>query len=137
MQDYFINKKNPILGCLADQMTTSSPSILETIFSMLKTDGEKWPRNQRMTKEEWMKRMKEAPYFYWFTSRSKEEMMEQEILLLFLCAKALKRQIVVIPFLEDGSQLIFGEEFNHQIFLMGCNTIWDENFFISIFHRIQ
>ena len=103
---------------------------------MLKTDEEKWPRDQMISKGEWMKRMKEDPKFYWYTQmHNPKEMTEKEKLLLFLCAIALKRQIVVIPFLEDGSPMKFGEEFKHQTFLMGCNNLQYENFFISIFQR--
>ena len=108
-------------------MTTSSSSILENIFSILETDEVKWP------KEKWMKRMKEDPKFYWYSSSTEEEMMEKEKLLLLLCAKALKRQIVVIPFLEDGSPMTFGKGFKNQILLMGLTNSWQENFFISIF----
>ena len=100
---------------------------------MLETDEGKWPGNQMISKEEWMKRMKEDTIFYFYTSRTEEEMMEQEKLLLLLCAKALKRQIVVIPFLEDGSPMTFGEEFKDDIFLMACTNMFDQNFFISIF----
>ena len=128
-----MRKKNPILDCLADQMTTSSSSILEIIYSMLETDEGKWPGNKMILKEEWIKRMKYDPQFYWFTTSTVEEMMEQEKLMLLLCAKALKRQIVVIPFLEDGSPMTFGKGFKNQILLMGLTNSRDRNFFISIF----
>ena len=133
------HKKNPILCCLADQMNITSSEkwnssdVLNSIFGMLESDEKAFEGQfQLISKEKWMEKMRASEAFYYH--HPEKEMKWQEELLFSLSAKALKRQIIAIPFLENGSKMSFGIERSCQksLFLMHCTSIRYKNFFISI-----
>ena len=95
--------------------------------------------------EEWIRSIKFDPKFYWIKSKSAEEMEVQEMIILNLASKYLKRRITLIPFLEGNEGDSFfphKEEYLARntaaskaasYYLLGCNTARHHNFFASVF----
>ena len=144
--------KNPILECLADQISHDqtwsdekmSGSILGSkIISALNQDIIQWPQNNQeiISKEKWIWLMKIDQGFYVERSRDDQEMKCQERILLGLAAKYLKRKITLIPFFEEDKDDIFfptQKDLNHEVskdsyYLLSCNNAGNQNFFASIF----
>ena len=139
-QGYKKRNCNPILECLVDQIKnisdekTTSEAILEKVIMGLKNKQISWPADFKFISEiDWINMMREESNFYWFRAQNHEEMMEFENLLLFLCSSVLERKIILVPFLENDKEIIFGT-FEHlqSIHVLFCQRLKSENFFVSI-----
>ena len=161
-QDYKTRAKNPILSCLVDQMKQDSElsekypdqaTLLKGIIEALETRKISWPNGfTLMSSEQWIQRMKTNHIFYFHHARNSSEMQKYEDLLLDLAAQCLKRQINLIPFLEQdkastfkpqakiwakfvsmfsGQNLANEPQFN----LLSCQKLRHNNFFLSVFKQ--
>ena len=154
-QNYRTVGNNPILMCLVDQMKPNQElskkypnqaALLDHIIAALETEKINWPSAfNLMSSEEWIRKMRTDPKFYWHCAKNSSEMQEYENLLLDLAAQCFKRKIQLIPFLEQDDGLTFKPTktwFSRlkKIFvtdkptfhLMSNQNLHRDNFFISI-----
>ena len=147
-QDYMTIGKNPILSCLVDQMKQDSElskkypdqaTLLKGIIEALETRKISWPNGfTLMSSEQWIQRMRTDPSFYSHHARNSSEMQKYEDLLLDLAAQCLKRQINLIPFLEQDEASTFKPQDlanEPQFNLLSCQKLSDDNFFLSVFKQ--
>ena len=152
LQDYMTPKKNPILSCLIDQLTLDLElrkrnscqfTLLKGIIDSLKEGNIFWPSHfTLMLSEKWIQMMRTDSNFYWHHAGSSSEMKKYEDLLLNLAAQYLERQINLIPFLEENEISTFrhgNKTLNTtnqlQFNILSCQTLWNDNFFVSIFKK--
>ena len=151
--------KNPILECLVHQMDCDEQrsgekltglDLRDEIINALTQNTIEWSQqsNKIIAKEEWIRLMKKASDFYMPKSTNAQELVDYEAVLLDLASKYLKRRITLIPFLEgDQEQSFFPnpDEFDAKntseaskdssYYLLCCNKVFQDNFFISIFSK--
>ena len=151
-QDYWTLKKNPILCCIIDQTRQDlklgtrhqdQALLLNDIIEGLETKRIDWPNEfSLMLSENWIQKMKDNPKFYYYHAKNYLEMKEYEDLLLNLIAQCLKRQIKLIPFLEQDTASTFKpnnyivQSDNLQFHLLSCQRLDVRNFFFSIFQNV-
>ena len=167
VKGYYLANQNPILECLVDQMDHDEQrsggkltglALRDEIIHALTQNTIEWPQqsNKIITKEEWIRQMKNHPKYYMHQSRSAQEFEDHEAVLLDLASKYLKRRITLIPFLEGGQEQsfprkspsleelfrLFPNDFDARnseasnassYHLLCCNKAHADNFFISIF----
>ena len=143
---------NPILECIVDQCRndpTTSKTELTTLDLLedILTDVEKnvidWEHDndQLISKDDWVKKMRIYPNFYWFHSQSVSEMQKYEKVLLSLAAKHLQgriklfqndfNDIICEPLTFKSTNLCSEREY---CILGFCRNLKNERFFLSIFH---
>ena len=138
-QDYRTRGVNPILICLLDQMKAdhelsekyaSQAALLDGIISALETERMHWPSDFNLiSSEQWIQRMRADPSFHLHHAKNSSEMREYENLLLDFAAQCLKGEIQLIPFLEEKPSFTTGSRL---FFIMACQTLFQNNFFLSI-----
>ena len=140
-QGYQKRNVNPILECIADQINHSESlamdeefigaEILHNILNYLKDGKIEWPSDfALLSKEQWMERICLEHNFYWFHAQSNADMQLYEDLLILLSCKWLKKNIILISFL-DGQVKTFKSS-DDSYYLMACQCLKSENFFLSI-----
>ena len=155
-QDYRTVGKNPILMCLLDQMKPdqelskkypNQAALLDDIIAALETKRINWPSAfNLMSSEEWIRKMRTDPKFYWHCAKKSSEMQECENLLLDFAAQCLKREIQVISFFQQDEgylptifpRTLFTKLESNSVnvrsdfHLMSNQKLFTDNFFISI-----
>ena len=142
---------NPILECIVDQCKNdptlsktelTTLDLLEDILTVVEKNviGSEHDNGQLISKDDWVKKMRIDPKFYWFHSQSVSEMQKYEKILLSLAAKCLQRRIKL--FQNDFNDIIcepltfeptnLGSEREYGI-LGFCRNLKNERFFLSIF----
>ena len=142
---------NPILECIVDQCK-NDPTLSKTELTTLDlledilTDVERnvidWEHDndQLLSKDDWVKKMRIDPNFYWFHSQNVSEMQKYEKILLSLAAICLQRRIQLFQneFNDKIYQPLTFEPTNlyseREYFILGfCRNLKNERFFLSIF----
>ena len=154
--------KNPILICLVDQIKQDSElsekypdqaTLLKDIIDALETREISWPKSfTLMSSQEWIQRIRTDSSFYFYHARNVSEMQKYENLLLDLAAQCLKRQINLIPLLEQDEISTFKPPTNlltklfsifrsqnldnvPQFYLFSCQKLYRKNLFFSVFKK--
>ena len=149
-QDYNQIGKNPILGCLIDQINQDKKlcrsypdqeSLVKAITEDLESGKIFWPNDfDLISMEQWVQRMRNNPKFYSYLVISLE-MQKYEALLLDLAAQCLERQINLIPLLPQDNVFKFApnndtsQENELDFNLLSCQRLDVRNFFFSIFKK--
>ena len=144
-QDYRTVGKNPILICLLDQIKPdqelskkypNQAALLDDIIAALETERINWPSAfNLMSSEEWIRKMRTDPKFYWHCAKKSSEMQECENLLMDLAAQCLNRGIQLMPFLEEDDLLTFGSfkpPKTPTFHILSCQNLKQANFFVSV-----
>ena len=158
-QDYNTRGKNPILTGLLDQMKhdqelskkyPSQTALLNDIISLLETERIHWPSAFNLiSSEQWIQKMRADSIFYFHHARSSSEMRDFESILLDLAAQCLKREIQLVPLIEeDEIPLTFDSSKTSKtwfsrlkklfvtvkptLYFLSCQNLRQENFFVSI-----
>ena len=120
-------------------MYPSERALLNDIIAALETERIHWPSAfNLMSSEQWIQKMSDDPCFYSFHARNSSEIQEYENILLDLAAQCLKREIQVIPFLEQQCKHSFNSQdsasgiVKKHLTLLSCQTLSQSNFFMSI-----
>ena len=161
-QDYNTIGKNPILICLIDQIKQDSElsekypdqaTLLKDIIDALETREISWPKSfTLMSSQEWIQRIRTNPKFYFYHARNVSEMQKYENLLLDLAAQCLKRQINLIPILEQDEPSTFkphtklltklfsifrSQNLDNvpQFYLFSCQKLYQDDLIFSVFKK--
>ena len=161
-QDYNFIGKNPILSCLLDQIKQgpemsekygNQETLLKDIIEGLEGNKIFLPNEFTLiSSEEWIRKMSLNPNFYLHHVDSSSELQEYENFLLYLAAQCLEREINLIPILEQGQQFTFTPDakiltksfsiskinnmYNQpQFYLLSCQKLWHQNFFLSVYKK--
>ena len=144
-QNYRTVGNNPILICLVDQMKPNQElskkypnqaALLDHIIAALETEKINWPSAfNLMSSEEWIRKMRTDPKFYWHCAKKSSEMQECENLLMDLAAQCPNRRIQLMPFLEEDDLVTFGSfkpPKTPTFFILSCQNLKQANFFVSV-----
>ena len=157
-QDYNTRGKNPILIGLLDQMKhdqelskkyPSQTALLNGIISSLESERIHWPKGfNLMSSEQWIRKIKSDPIFYFHHARNSSEMKNFESILLDLAAQCLKREIQLVPLIEEDEILTFDSSKTSKtwfsrlkkifvtvkptLYFLSCQNLRQDNFFVSI-----
>jgi hypothetical protein len=111
-------------------------ALLDDIIAALETKRINWPSAfNLMSSEEWIRKMRTDPKFYWHCAKKSSEMQECENLLLDFAAQCLKREIQVMPFLEEDDLVTFGSftpPKTPTFYILSCQNLKQANFFVSV-----
>ena len=93
-----------------------------------------WPGSELIQEKEWIQKMKTNIAFYRNYSRSTKQMEDFEHLLFELAANFLKRKIKLYSFNAEHPEVpkIFNSKGSSEFSLLGCTSIAEQNFFISL-----
>ena len=140
-------RSNPIIDVVVDQINydsdmakkyDSSSDLLSEILNALDEKKISWPKDFRqMSSKEWIGKLRIDPIFYFHhTAGSSDKMQEYEKLLIKLVADFLGRTLVLVPLLEEDSELSFTPllttEQTKKYYIACCNELYIYNFFLSV-----
>ena len=142
-QKYHYRNRNPILRCLVDQCIGdpdwngrfgTEKDLGNEVVKALEERRIQWPGSDLIDEKQWIAKMKTALEFYMNYSRSPKQMEEFEYLLLELAANFLKRKIKLYSFNAENPTVpkVFNSKGSSKFVLLGCTSILEQNFFISL-----
>ena len=114
---------------------SNQQSLLDGIIKALEDGTVVWPgKSNQVTREKWIEKMKIDMNFYKNFSRNAKEMEDYEYLLLEAAAHFLKRKIKLYCINSDnsGTPKVFNANGSTKFYLLCCNNIRIQNFFLSL-----